>query len=245
MPNPVVHFEIMGVDSSTLQKFYGELFGWHIQVIPDPQIDYALVDTHAGAGINGGIGSDPSATNRVTFYVGVADLQKILDKAEKLGATTVMGVTELPMVTLAMFTDPQGNLIGLVKDDPGQEAPGVSPGSNPPVHWFEILGTDAKKLADFYTKLFGWKVEFAPDSPAPYGQVEPQDGKGVGGGIGESPNVENQTTVYALVDDLQKYLDRAESLGAKTLMPPESMGTVSIAMFADPSGNVLGLYKNN
>lgn len=243
MPNPVVHFEIMGADRGALEKFYGELFGWHLQSFPDPP--YAIIDTHAGDGINGGIGSDPSGESRVTFYVAVKDLQKTLDKAEKAGAKTVMPPTELPMVTLAMFTDPQGNLIGLVKDDPGQEVPGVSPGSNPPVGWFEVLGSDAKKLGDFYSKVFGWKVEFAGGGPAPYGQIDPQDGKGIGGGIGESPNVPNQTTVYAMVDDLQKYLDRAEELGAKTLMPPESVGTVSIAVFADPAGNVFGLYKGN
>jgi predicted enzyme related to lactoylglutathione lyase len=243
MPNPVVHFEIMSADNETLEKFYAELFGWHVQSMPE--MSYGLVDTHAGTGINGGIGSEPSGASRVTFYVAVADLQKTLDTAEKLGGKTAMPVTELPMVTLAQFIDPQGNLIGLIHDDPSQEAPGVSAGSNPPVFWFEVLGSDAKKLADFYTKLFGWDVEFAPDSPGDYGHIGPQDGKGIGGGIGSSPNVGNQTTVYVLVDDLQKYLDRAESLGGKTLMPPESMGTVSIAVFADPAGNVFGLYKDN
>jgi uncharacterized protein len=242
MPNPVVHFEIISNDTAALEKFYGELFGWHLQSFPE--MNYALIDTHAGAGINGGIGSEPGGGSRVTWYVAVEDLQKTLDMAEKLGGKTAMPPSELPMVTLAQFTDPQGNLIGLVKDDPG-EAPGVSSGKNPAIAWFEVLGTDARALGDFYTKLFGWNVEFVEGSPVDYGQIEAQDGKGIAGGIGASPNVPNQTTVYALVDDLQNYLDRAEALGAKTLMPPESMGNVSIALFADPTGNVFGLYKDN
>jgi hypothetical protein len=243
MPNPVVHFEIIGADNKALEKFYTELFGWHLQSFDDPP--YGIIDTHAGKGINGGIGSDPSGESRVTFYAAVKDPQKTLDNVEKNGGKTVMPVTELPMVTLAMFTDPQGNLIGIVYDDPNQEGPGVSKGKNPSVSWFEILGSDAKKLADFYAKVFGWKIEFAPDSPMEYGQLEPQDGKGIGGGIGTMPEAPYQTTVYALVDDLQAYLERAEELGAKAIMQPQSMGTVSVALFSDPAGNVFGLYKDN
>ena len=50
-------------------------------------------------------------------YIQVADPQAALDKAEKLGATTVMPVSEIPgaNVTLAQFKDPAGNVIGLLK----------------------------------------------------------------------------------------------------------------------------------
>ncbi len=52
----------------------------------------------------------------MTFYAQVDDLQGYLDKAERLGGKTVLPPTEIPdTVTLAMFTDPEGNLIGLVK----------------------------------------------------------------------------------------------------------------------------------
>ena len=243
MADKVVHFEIIAPESEALAKFYSELFGWHTESFPDPP--YTIVDTHAGGGINGGIGSDPEGGTRVTFYVAVADMQKTLDEAEKLGGKVVMPVTELPMVKLAMFTDPQDNLVGIVFDDPAREGGGVSPGSNPAISWFEVLGSDARALADFYSKLFGWTVDFGDGSgPMEYGQVDAKEA-GIGGGIGTMPDAPYKTTVYAEVDDLQKYLDVAESLGAKTVMPPQSMGTVSVALFSDPGGNILGLYKMN
>lgn len=243
MADKVVHFEIIGADREALEKFYGELFGWHLQSFPDPP--YAIIDTHAGEGINGGIGSDPSGESRVTWYVAVKDMQKTLDEAEKMGGKTIMPVTELPMVTLAMFTDPQGNIVGIVYDDPNLQGPGVSKGKNPPISWFEVLGTDANQLGDFYSKLFGWTVDFTGSTDQmQYGQVDPKE-SGIGGGIGNGPSVDRMTTVYAKVDDLLKYVDHAEELGAKTLMPPQSMGTVSVAVFADPAGNAFGLYKDN
>src|SRR5687768_541243 len=134
MPNPVVHFEVMGSNRAALHAFYSELFGWHVQ--DTPEMSYGVVDTHAGEGINGGIGEAPDGSTVVTFYAAVEDLQATLDKAESLGGKTAMPVQEIPgVVTLAQFLDPDGNRIGIIKNDPAMapEGPIVSPGSNPPV----------------------------------------------------------------------------------------------------------------
>lgn len=241
MAYPVVHFEVVGGDGLELQKFYSELFGWHIQNNPEME-NYGVVDTHAGEGINGGVGGTPDRNAMVTFYAAVPDPQATLDRAEQLGGTVAMPVMEIPnVVTLAQFEDPQGNRIGIIKDDPAVEGPGVSAGSNPPVDWFEILGTDAKALHAFYADLFGWSIEVAPDATIEYGQVSAE--KGAGGGIGASPTGQPLVTVYARVDDLDAYLERAEKLGGKTVLQPMDVETVTVAQFADPLGNVFGLYK--
>jgi len=49
----VTHFEIHGKDGAALQKFYADLFDWHVD--SNNPMDYGMVDTHAGNGINGGI----------------------------------------------------------------------------------------------------------------------------------------------------------------------------------------------
>lgn len=112
MGNPVVHFEINARDAKKLHGFYSEVFGWTIDA--NNPMNYGLVKT-GGEGIGGGIGpaqGDPF----VTFYIAVPDLAASLRKIESLGGKTVVPVTEIPnMVTFAIFTDPQGNRIGLVK----------------------------------------------------------------------------------------------------------------------------------
>jgi uncharacterized protein len=76
---------------------------------------YGLV-TAGGGGINGGIGPAQGMAPHVTFYVRVPDLDAALRKAADLGGSTVVPPTEIPnMVTFAVFTDPQGNRIGIVK----------------------------------------------------------------------------------------------------------------------------------
>ena len=116
MPNPVVHWEITGKNAKRLQDFYANLFDWHVD--NNNPMEYGMVDTHAEGGINGGIAPEQGDNNRVTIYVEVDDLQAYLDKAEGLGATTIMPPTDVQgMVTLAMFTDPEGNIMGLVKSE--------------------------------------------------------------------------------------------------------------------------------
>jgi len=116
MPHPVVWYEVIGKDSEALSKFYGDLFGWKIE--PGPQ-NYFMV-TPEGERPSGGIGVDPSGGDgHVTFYAETDDLQASLDKAESLGGKTVMPPTE-PMegTSIALFADPEGHVVGLVK--PGQ-----------------------------------------------------------------------------------------------------------------------------
>ena len=48
-----------------------------------------------------------------------------------------------------------------------------------------------------------------------------------------------------MVDDLQSYRDRAGGLGGKVVMPLTVIpGMVTMAQFADPQGNVVGLVKS-
>ena len=122
MGQAVVHFEVVGKDGGKLQRYYGELFGWNVNA--DNPMQYGMVDakdnkTMTGdTGIGGGIGQGPDGyEGHVTFYVAVPDVEEALQKAESLGGTRVMGPENImDMVELGQFKDPEGNVIGLVKD---------------------------------------------------------------------------------------------------------------------------------
>src|SRR3979490_1858195 len=72
MPNPVVHFEVLGKDAQALQSFYGQVFDWELNsVMPT----YAMVSTGIEGGIPGGVGATPDGSDgHVIFYVAVDDL---------------------------------------------------------------------------------------------------------------------------------------------------------------------------
>lgn len=243
MGNPVVHFEIHGPDREGLEKFYGELFGWHVQSMPE--MGYGLVDTHGGKGINGGIATSQDGKPQQVFYVEVDNVGAGLEKAVSLGATKLLDVMDIPGgPTIALFTDGAGNPVGLV-GSPDGEPQGVSSGSGAPVAWFEINGGDYEQQKRFYADLFGWSYQEMDNPMFSYAMVGPNADYGCGGAISVSKQ-EPRTgiTLWAEVDDLTKYLARANELGATTVMEPaQTPGGPEVAMFADPQGNVFGLFR--
>lgn len=125
MGQPVVHFEVVGKDGEKLRNYYSDLFGWEFGDVIGPT-NYAVVpregNTNAeGVGIGGGIGTGPEGYDgHVTFYVEVPDVEAALAKAESLGGTRMMGPERMNPtpevdIELALFTDPEGHVIGLVK----------------------------------------------------------------------------------------------------------------------------------
>ncbi len=114
----------------------------------------------------------------------------------------------------------------------------------PRVGWWEITLADkasSDKVKRFFTTVFGWKIESDPQYD--YGQVSDKD-SGIGGGIGPSQAGANNVTFYIEVPDLAAYLRKIEAAGGRTIMPPTVISpTTSFAQFADPAGNVVGLYK--
>jgi uncharacterized protein len=115
MTRPVVHFEIRGRDPKRLQEFYAALFGWKIN--DDNPMGYGFIEPGIGGpepGVGGGIAK--SDTPLVTIFVQVVDLEETLRRAEEMGGETVMPPVDVPNgPTIAQMRDPEGNVIGLVK----------------------------------------------------------------------------------------------------------------------------------
>lgn len=122
MGYPVVHFEVIGKDAAALHSFYSELFGWEIDA--NNPMHYGSVPREGntlpdGTGIGGGIGPGPEGyEGHVTFYVQVPDAEAAMAQAEKLGGTRLMGPDEpMPGLTIGMFADPEGHVIGVVQGE--------------------------------------------------------------------------------------------------------------------------------
>jgi predicted enzyme related to lactoylglutathione lyase len=116
MGRPIAFFEVVSINHDRAQAFYRDLFDWHVAADP-AWGGYGLVNTGAGENaLGGGIGpsTQPGDTG-VKVYVRVDDLDAYLDRAEKLGGRCQVSPTELPggFGRFAIFTDPDGNHVGL------------------------------------------------------------------------------------------------------------------------------------
>ena len=115
MKPSVQHFEISSNDYKKAQEFYKNVFDW--EITEHEGMNYALVSPGGDNSIGGGIGPVMDGQKAmVTFYITVDDIQAYLDKAAAAGANIVLPVTEIPNVGhCALFTDLDGNVIGLYK----------------------------------------------------------------------------------------------------------------------------------
>ncbi|MDL5155500.1 VOC family protein [Actinomycetospora termitidis] len=113
MDRPAVWIDVTASDASASRAFYGELFGWRIDV--DEQLDYGLVD--AGGSLAGGIGQAGDASPHpvgVVTYVPVEDVTAAVARAEEAGGSVLVEPWTLPgLGTMAVVGDPDGNRIGL------------------------------------------------------------------------------------------------------------------------------------
>lgn len=108
--------------------------------------------------------------------------------------------------------------------------------------YLEIPANAAEDSANFYSRLFGWKVRKRGD-----GELAFDDTGGVSGTwVKDSDRTpDERTRIYILVDAIADTLTQIEAAGGRVLTPRTEIGQGlgAFAVFADPVGNAFGLYE--
>lgn len=125
MPRPV-HFEIHATDPERMAGYYRELFGWTVNKVPNMEYWLVITGPDGTPGINGGLfkrrGPAPvegQAVNAYVCTVDVADVDASVRAAIKLGGGNVVPRQGIRGVGwLAYCVDPEGNIFGLMQNDP-------------------------------------------------------------------------------------------------------------------------------
>jgi len=117
----VVHFEIPADNPDRVAEFYKKVLGWNIQKWEGP-MDYWLISTGKDSepGIHGGIARKkdrPASGVLITAQVDSVD--ECLKKTVTAGRSIVVPKRAIPGVGYqAHFRDPEGNVIGIMENDP-------------------------------------------------------------------------------------------------------------------------------
>jgi predicted enzyme related to lactoylglutathione lyase len=101
---------------------------------------------------------------------------------------------------------------------------------------------DLERAKSFYGSIFDWKITGDKNEDFAYWMVN--TGEKPGGGMWRMPK-EKPTCVlvYILVDDIDETLEKAVKLGGKVTVPKLEEDGTAMATFADPDGNLFGLYE--
>ncbi len=118
----IVHFEIPADDLERAKGFYGSIFGWGIEDVPDMgytiartvATDDQQMPTEAGA-INGGMMErSANVPSSPVLTIEVGSIDDALKRIEAAGGSVMRPRTEIPgMGAFAYFTDTEGNTLGL------------------------------------------------------------------------------------------------------------------------------------
>ncbi|HEY6907102.1 MAG TPA: VOC family protein [Ignavibacteriaceae bacterium] len=125
---------------------------------------------------------------------------------------------------------------------------------NPVVH-FEMPAINRKRMADFYSKTFGWKTEQLGPEMGDYIVVTTSEADANGrpkvpgminGGFyqkTDDPNTQHPSVVIA-VDDIKQSMDKVKKEGGKVLGEPmEIPGVGMFVSFIDTEGNRLSILQ--
>ena len=120
------HIDVISGDPERAKRFYGQVFGWQFEDLPGT--GYTNVRTSEDgieSGIGGvaqAVGALPPATSGVVAFILAPDMDETLAAIERAGGEVVIPTTDvMGYGRFAHFRDPNGNVIGLWSDPPGDD----------------------------------------------------------------------------------------------------------------------------
>ena len=111
---------------------------------------------------------------------------------------------------------------------------------NGKICYIEIPATAVSQSADFYHNVFGWNIRRRGDGSTAF-----DDGVGEVSGtwvLGRSPATPG-FVIYIMVDSVEAACDAVVKNGGKIVQPIGADAPEITARFADPGGNIVGLYQ--
>lgn len=244
-----IWLDLSSGDPAGSREYYGKLFGWKVEVNPDPQYGgYALAKL-SGKDVAGiGPKQDQSGPSAWMVYIGTKDADDTVKKTTAAGGTVIVEPMQVgPQGRMVVIQDPAGAFLGVWE-------PGVMKGMevmNSPssFDWAELSARGIDETNAFYNKVFGWSTKKSPmGEMGDYTEFQ-VDGKSIAGGMEMNPMVPAEVPSYWMpyfcVEDIDKAFQKATDLGGKEMVPPSDYPNGRFAILSDPQGATFGLMTTD
>lgn len=241
--------DLASSDVDAAHSFYSELFGWTVDVVPDPDAGgYGMfkLDGKEVAGV--GPRQSEQQPPAWTIYVLVADAADVASKVKSAGGTVIAEPFDVMGAgTMSIVADPSGALMGLWQPGThhGFEVKGV-PGS---FTWAELNARDLPSDKLFYWSTFGWDPTESRVPGMTYTEFKLGDDS-IAGGMPMGPDAPagapSTWMAYFAVTDTDATVAKLTELGGGVHHPPDDIpGVGRFAIVHDPQGAVFGLLQGN
>jgi predicted enzyme related to lactoylglutathione lyase len=236
-------------DAAGERDFYSKLFGWSVEVNPDPQYGgygIAKLGGEDAAGI--GPKQDPETPTAWTLYIGTDDVEDLARRVTANGGTVAAPPFDVgDQGRMAVFIDPSGAFISAWQ---GTRMGGFQTDAPNSFGWAELNARGVQNALPFYTKLFGWSVKTSPmgEGAPDYNEFQIDD-QSVAGAWEMNPGIPAEVPsywqIYFAVDDVDAAFQKAIGLGAREVNAPTEYPGGKFAIVTDPEGASFGLLKTN
>ena len=237
-------------DAGQAKQFYAKLLGWKAVDVPiDGGGNYTLMrlgDTDV-AGLYE-LSKEQLAQGvppAWLAYVAVESADRSTELAKTLGAQVMTGPFDvMTLGRMSVIADPQGAAFAIwqAKEHKGS---GLL-GENGTAGWCELATKDVHKAKEFYSQLFGWRLDTKSDKGREYTEIA-AGGMQVGGMMALTPDhgpTPPHWLTYFMVGDCDEHVGVAQKNGGKVLVPPMNIPKVGrFAVLADPSGAAFAVIK--
>jgi uncharacterized protein len=239
--------DLASSDAAASRDFYSNLFGWKVEVSPDPQYGGYGIARVGGKDV-AGIGPKmmAEAPHAWTVYIGSTDAADTAKKAEAAGGTVIVP----PMAvgdtgTMVVIQDPSGAFLGVWQ--PQTMVGSTIVGEANAFGWAELNSRGVDKAKPFYEKLFGWgEKNMDMEQGGQYTEFQ-LAGESIAGGMEMNPMVPAEVPSYWMayftVPDVDKAYEKATEIGATSMLEPQDFPGGRFAIVADPQGASFGLLK--
>ena len=112
-----IHFDIPIEQPERAEGFYSQLFGWTMQKVPVPDMEYWVIRASEGDALGGLIKRTSPGESTINYYT-VPSIDEALRKVQELGGNVTAPKTAIPHVGYnARCTDTEDNTFGLWEND--------------------------------------------------------------------------------------------------------------------------------
>ena len=113
--------------------------------------------------------------------------------------------------------------------------------TNGKICYVEIPAIDVRHSAEFYEKVFGWRIRQRGDGSTAFDDTTGEvSGTWV---LGRPPAGSPGLLIYIMVDSVAVTIDAVSAHGGEIVRPIGADAPEITARFRDPAGNILGLYQ--
>ncbi len=238
--------DLSSSDPAASRAFYSKVFGWTVEVSPDPQYGgYAIakIGDQDVAGIGGT--QSPEQPTAWSVYIGTADAAALSARVQAAGGTVVAPSMDVgDQGRIAVFQDPTGAFISAWEPKAMSGFGTLGPNT---FGWAELNARGIDTAIPFYSSVFGWGTRTSPmPSGPPYTEFLLGD-ESIAGGTEMNPMVPPEVPsywlVYFAVDDVDGAFRSVLDAGGNEMLAPMDFPGGRFAIVGDPQGAAFGLLR--